>query len=133
MKILKGKCMSQGIIKFKNYSCNIELGRYNNERLAIKLISAVNDMKNELFLGSPIATATVNVPEIKIDNNQIIIKSYMENDGMLETLEQYGYIKKFKKVNIGFVDVYVCDKSKKLKELENSWFNTKENIKKLKP
>ena len=30
-------------------------------------------MKNELFLGSPIATATVNVPEIKIDNNQIII------------------------------------------------------------
>ena len=113
-------------VKFKQWTCDVQLGRYNNKRLAIQLVSAVENIKEDIYMGAPIATATVNMPDIAINNNQIIIKSYSENEGMVSALQKAGYISEnVQSVNIGFVDVHIAEKTDKLKELESAKFPAK--------
>lgn len=116
--------MSNGkTVQFHQWNCNVELGQYSNKRLAIKLVSAVEDLSKDLYLGEPIATATVNMPDIDVNNNQVIIKAHSENEGMVEALQKAGYITdKVQAVNIGFVDVHIAEKTDLLKELEAEKF-----------
>lgn len=88
-------------VKFKRWNCRIELGAYNNGRLAFELISIKND--------EPILVATVNVPEAILRKDEVIIKNYSENEGVLEVLvkakiisEPIGYIK------TGFASSPIC-------------------------
>ena len=53
-------------------------GYYGNGRIALELVD-VEDY-------CPFATVTVNVPEIEIGKDEIIVKSYAENQGMLNFL-----------------------------------------------
>lgn len=106
-------------VRFKDYICNIQLGKYQNNALAIKLVSAVTNLDKDLYEGEPIATATVNVDTISLTPDEVIIKSYSENEGMLEALQNEGYIGAAKPVSIGHVNVYVAQKTDKLKKLEN--------------
>lgn len=113
------------IVKFKKYTCNIELGQYANGRLAIKLTNAVQDLANDLFLGEPIATATVNVPEIELSENELIVKSYSENEGMVNALQEAGLITNPREQSIRHVNVYVADKTELLLEMEANKFKAK--------
>lgn len=61
-----------------SYQVFIELGKYRNGQTAVSLIDAED--------GSPVATVTVCVPELSLDENEIIVKDYSENEGMLEFL-----------------------------------------------
>lgn len=107
-------------IKFKNYVCDVNLGRYGNGRLAIQLTSAVHDAKHDIYLGSPIATATVNIPEATITENHIIIKEHSENEGMLKALQDAGLIgAPIAKIGSGFVEFPIVEKTEKLIALEN--------------
>ena len=118
--------MSDDNVKFNKWVCAVKLGQYNNKRLAIQLVSAVEDIKEGIYMGEPIATATVNMPDIAINNNQIIIKSYSENEGMVNALQKAGYISEnVQQVNIGFVDIHIAEKTDKLKELEAAKFPAK--------
>lgn len=65
-------------VKFKRWICFVEMGTYPNDRKAIELINAKN--------GEPVLVATINVPEISIDEDEVIIKNYSENEGVLEAL-----------------------------------------------
>lgn len=65
-------------VKFKDWDCVIEFHQYPNLRTALLLRDAET--------GEPIAKATINVPEQPLDDNEVIIKSYDENEGMLDTL-----------------------------------------------
>lgn len=38
--------------------------------------------------GEPVATATVNIPEIQVADDEVLIKDYSENEGMLDALIQ---------------------------------------------
>ena len=72
------------VIKFKEWDCVLDYSTYMNGRTAIQL--------NDLEDGMPIATATVNIPEAKLESNEVIIKNYSENEGMSKALMDAGII-----------------------------------------
>jgi hypothetical protein len=55
----------------------------NNDRIALMLITKG---------GEPYATVTVNVPEIILEKNEVCIKNYSENEGILEQLISQGIL-----------------------------------------
>ena len=60
------------------YTVTIRKAQYENRRTAL-LLESVED-------GSPVATATVNVPEIPLGADQVLIKTWGENEAMLPFL-----------------------------------------------
>ena len=61
-----------------DYNVTVKLGKYSNGRVAIHL-DDVND-------GYPYATATVNIDNVLLDYDEVLIKDYSENEGMLNFL-----------------------------------------------
>ena len=78
----------------------IEIATYSNHRPAIQIFS---------LDGMPLIKATVNVPEADIYENEVLIKNYSENEGILEELQRLNVIGKTEGiVNSGFVQLPVC-------------------------
>jgi len=73
-------------IKFKNWHCKVTLNAYQNGRTAITLSDIDDDM--------PIATCTINVPEVDLKDKEVIIKNYSENEGVLDALISQDIIEK---------------------------------------
>ena len=72
-------------LKFKTWDCELKMSRYTeNDRIALRL----DDVNN----GSPIATVTVNLPDEKLECDEVFIKDYSKNEGMLDTLLDNGVI-----------------------------------------
>jgi hypothetical protein len=71
-------------ITFKDWTCDVRMDNYQNDRVALML----TDVKD----ASPIATATVNIPEANLEVGEVIIKSWSENNGMAEALIAGGII-----------------------------------------
>ncbi len=63
--------------------------RYGNGRTAITLVSAA-----QMDEGTPIAKATLNMPELACPAGEVWIKSYYENAGMREWLIKEGIIER---------------------------------------
>lgn len=61
-----------------DYNVTVKLGKYSNGRVAIHL-DDVND-------GYPYATATVNIDNVLLADDEVLIKDYSENEGMLNFL-----------------------------------------------
>ena len=75
----------QPIVRFQQWDCAVEYATYRNTgRVAIELI----DPNDE----TSIAVATVNVPEAKLEPDEVIIKDYSENEGMLDALVNAGIV-----------------------------------------
>ena len=72
-------------VRFKQWDCEVEFKYYFNGRIAIQL-SDIED-------GAPVATATVNVPNEPLADNEVVIKDYSENEGMLNTLVANSIVK----------------------------------------
>lgn len=70
--------MNMRTIQFGKYKCVMNWARYGNGRLALQL----DDAKN----GEPVLVATVNMPDEEIDGDEVIIKNYHENEGILNVL-----------------------------------------------
>jgi hypothetical protein len=78
--------MKTGIkVRFKEWDCRLEVSRYSNGRLALLL---VEDRKD----GESVAVASVNLPFDYLGNNEVFIKDYSENEGMLNALNAAGII-----------------------------------------
>jgi hypothetical protein len=89
------------MIKFQEWNCDVVKRNYSNGRTALQLV--------ESETGEPIATATVNIPEISLEPNEIIIKDYSENEGIFEALVKAGIvISTGKMVENGFVKCPIC-------------------------
>ena len=57
----------------------------------------------------PYAMATVNVPHAHLEEGEVLIKNYSENEGILEMLEKEGVVERTgRTVPSGFVDIPVC-------------------------
>ena len=83
------------------YDVIIQRKRYSNGRLALEIID-VED-------GCPVMMATVNIPEANLKPDEVIIKNYSENEGMLDFLLRNGIVEKpHRYENSGFVRVPVC-------------------------
>lgn len=119
-------------ISFKSWNCFLSLGYYGaGNRLAIQLLSDEENADKGVFYGEPIAVATVNLPEVPLKENEIIIKDYSENSGMLEALKKSGFISDTKReITSGFVTVQVVEKTQKLLELEKEFKGSKPKMKK---
>ena len=68
-------------VRFKKRSCVTSWGQYSNGRIALVLLDEET--------GEPIAKVSVNVT-ILIPSTQIAVKSWSENEGMLEALMAAG-------------------------------------------
>ncbi len=94
--------MDKTSVKFKRWNCRIEKLTYSTTgRTALHLIDIVD--------GSPVATATVNIPEVELANDEVIIKDYSENQGMLDVLLENNIVgQPIRWVSSGFVKLPVC-------------------------
>jgi hypothetical protein len=90
-------------IKFNNINCLIVKSKYKfNERTCLTLID-----KND---GLTLMKITLNFNEVKLEDNEIIIKSYSENVGIYECLLEAGIIGKVKRFHhLTFVKAHICE------------------------
>jgi len=87
-------------VTFLNTPCHLQFGRYTNGRLAISLYNVD---------GEPFTTATINVPAMPLAQNQVLIKDYDENEGLLAALESAGIVRTTGvRCRLGFVQADVC-------------------------
>lgn len=88
-------------VNFKGWQCEVLLKEYYNKNKAIVLIDKYDKQL--------IATATVNIPEIQLEPDEVIIKDYSENEGMLKVLVDAGIVQPTgKKVTSGYVEMEIC-------------------------
>lgn len=87
---------------YSEYNVTISKRKYSNGRTSLQIIDAED--------GFPVMTATTNVPEVELAENEIIIKNYSENEGVLEFLQENGIVGEVKRtIGIGFVSVPVVE------------------------
>ena len=86
-------------IQFKDWSCELVYTRYtDNSRTAIQLIETGTE--------EPIAMATVNLPDVDIAEDEVAIKDYSENEGMLAALTRHKIVgRPLRYVQSGFVSI----------------------------
>tara|TARA_R110002126_G_scaffold263105_2_gene406115 strand:+ start:202 stop:510 length:309 start_codon:yes stop_codon:yes gene_type:complete len=71
--------MDKTQVEFNGIRCNVDTQQmYKNNRRSINL----TDMED----GTPVLTASINIPMEELDNDEVIIKNYSENEGILEAL-----------------------------------------------
>ncbi len=88
-------------IHFRSWVCKTELGTYDNERMAISLVDIEDN--------SRIAIATVNVPDVDLDDDEVIIKDSSENEGMLTALINANIISEpLRYVKAAYTECAVC-------------------------
>ena len=72
-------------VRFRQWNCVTRIGWYGNGNLAIRLFDIEDD--------SPVATATTNAGKT-LPDNQVAVKDWTENQGMVEALKEAGVIDK---------------------------------------
>lgn len=89
-------------VQFRGWRCRVERASYGHtDRIALTL-SDVED-------GEPVAVATINLPELALAADEVVIKDYSENEGMLATLVTAGVISApLRAIPLQYVTVYVC-------------------------
>lgn len=88
-------------VRFKEWDCIVLVKQYPNKRTALRLLDATD--------GSPVIMATVNIPAESIENDEVIIKNYSENEGVLDALVEEGIVSKpICELRSGYVPLYVC-------------------------
>lgn len=74
--------MDNKTVRFLGLDCIVEMHRYANERPALVLTHG----------GEQVAVATINMPGIPLGPNDVVIKNYSENEGMMKALIEGGII-----------------------------------------
>lgn len=89
-------------VKFKEWDCLVRKQQYAaTGGVALELIDA------EDF--EPIAMATVCVPDVPIHEDQVFIKDYSENEGILQALIDAGVVSQpLEWIEQGFVRLPLC-------------------------
>jgi len=70
-------------LKHNGNECDIAFDTYSTGNIAIYLTHE----------GLPYATATINDPECPLEKNEVLIKDYSENKGMVAALKEAGIVK----------------------------------------
>lgn len=91
-----------------SYQVHLTVGKYRNGQTSLQLIDAVD--------GTPVATASVSLPDIDLDENEIIVKDYSENEGMLDFLLENNIVEmRSEYLEVGY---HICSVVKLLPESE---------------
>jgi len=88
-------------IKFKGEEFSIRITTYSiGNNIKIQLFD-----KDEL----PFMTATTNVEHIVLNFDEVLIKNYSENEGILKALKEAGVIENItEKVALGYDYIHIC-------------------------
>lgn len=93
------KPLHKYVTPYGTYNVWIDEHRYANGRVALILMSEEGQ----------VACATVNLPEHDIQANEIIVKTWNENEGMLEFLSRNQIaVPTGREISTGFVKARVC-------------------------
>ena len=96
-------------IFFGGYACEVQLDYYPNGNKSIKLMDTRD--------GSPVATATVNLEDVKLSANEVMVKDYSGNKGMLAALRDSKVVENIvDTIQSGYVDIPVVTLSKSMME-----------------
>lgn len=89
-------------VKFKGWDCEVKFAKYqNNNRTAIELVDAED--------GLPVAMASINLVNEPMHEEEIAIKDYSENEGMLRCLVKSGVVSEPLRIaQSGFVHIAIC-------------------------
>jgi hypothetical protein len=88
-------------IVFKEWKCYVQIRYYPNDRYAIAL--------TDEDTGEPVVIATTNVPDCPLEREEVIIKDYAENEGVLEVLMDAKVVSPpLRYVRTGYVLCPVC-------------------------
>lgn len=89
-------------VTFRGWACRVERAHYGGTgRIALPLY-ALED-------GSPVAVATLHMPELALAADEVIIKDYSENEGLLDTLVAAGLVSApLRVVPSGYITLYIC-------------------------
>jgi hypothetical protein len=100
---------------------SVKLDKYANGRTRICLLDTVDN--------EPYAVASINLPDVLLLDNEVIVKDYSENEGMLEFLTTNNIVFPTDKwVTTGFVDVQICTLNP-----ESEWGTPPSNLNTLDP
>jgi hypothetical protein len=84
------------------YEVYLSFGTYRNGRTSIELLDATD--------GCPVMVATVNLENAYLTGDEIIIKDYSENQGVLDFLIANGFVSRPKRwISSGWVTCPVVD------------------------
>jgi hypothetical protein len=79
----------------------VRVGTYPNGRVSISLFDTED--------GCPYAIASVNLPDVLLADNEVLIKDYSENEGILDFLLENKIVSRTENgVQSGFVWIPVC-------------------------
>jgi hypothetical protein len=89
-------------VNFGGTEYEVEFQQYQNGRTALLLLE--NGDRDSATI------ATVNIPEVPLEPNEVLIKNYSENAGVLNALEKAGIVRaKGLEVMSGYATVPVCE------------------------
>lgn len=94
--------MTSRRVEFQGWTCRVERASYGaTGRIALPLY-AVED-------GSPVAVASVHLPELSLASDEVVIKDYSENTGMLDLLVATRVVSPpVRELQSGYVTLYIC-------------------------
>lgn len=88
------------VFQFIGIDCTLVKESYaskNKEvRLALRVVAAdsQHNIDNGVMEGEPVAMASLNMPTTPLKENEVVIKSYGENQGLLTILANAGVVKR---------------------------------------
>lgn len=89
------------LLQFLGHECEVELGIYPNGRIAIGLVKTEDR--------EPMLIASVNLPYEFIDENEVAIKNYSENEGVLDVLIEAQVISApIRFAKSGYIQAPIC-------------------------
>lgn len=102
-KALQGKKLEVSAFSQK-YSTIFDVGKYsNNNRASIELI--MDD-----YEGEPFCTLTCNLPDVELNNREVLIKTWSENEEVSECARKSGLFRDTgKRVPTGFVQAEIWE------------------------
>lgn len=77
---------ARAVVRFRDWECWVRIERYENGRVALRLMDVAD--------GSSVARATVNRPDVALGVDEVLIKDYSENAGILDALERAGVVRR---------------------------------------
>ncbi|MFB2895187.1 hypothetical protein ACE1CI_19945 [Aerosakkonemataceae cyanobacterium BLCC-F50] len=94
-------------LNFIGYKCQVKVSHYAHGLTpCLSLVDAE---------GMPVATATVNVPNLQLPPDYVVIKNYSENEGILEALIAAEIVKPTgKTVPVGHCVGQICQLTPKM-------------------
>jgi len=82
----------------------VNIRKYNNGRSAIELLEM-----DPTYGPTPYMTPSVNIPNVLLQDNEVLIKDYSENVGITKFLSKHNIVTPTNNwVKSGYVDVQVC-------------------------